>query len=250
MINENANGNISGQSVQSPAQHIETPEKEESKQGFKIVYDAALVHEFQMVPVTTQDESEWYGPWDSLLHRLFSPRDGFQIAPQHQISNLRGGPEWTVFFLIKHHLHVIACIVEIKPYYHYKSHKLRINAYEQLKDRLEICLEDQIAEHTSAIYGLSCIGPRFMVMKLNTRTERLQPRLSEETTAKGIAKVAPKHWWSHQVLKKKGCMHLHRLVEEVKKSLNRNLELVTNEPISFNSLPDDDSDTEISWDKE
>ena len=118
-------------------------------------WNKKLRSEFDDVPSNATDESLWYGPWDTALHRLFKDHDGFQIAPQHLKSGHCGEPEWSVWYLIKSGA-IPVCIVEVKPYFHLKRPKKRIDAYTQVADRLQELITDDPA--ITKLYGVSVIG--------------------------------------------------------------------------------------------
>ena len=82
-------------------------------------WDAKLWSEFEDVPKNATDESLWYGPWDTVLHRLFRDNEGFQIALQHLKMGNRGEPEWSVFYLVKAGSFPM-CIIKVKPLWHLK----------------------------------------------------------------------------------------------------------------------------------
>ena len=83
-------------------------------------WDVELQSEFEDVSKNATNESLWYGPWDTVLHRLFRDNEGFQIALQHLKMGHRGEPEWSVFYLVKAGS-IPICVIEVKPLWHLKQ---------------------------------------------------------------------------------------------------------------------------------
>lgn len=138
-------------------------------------WDKKLRSEFEDVPVTATDENLWYGPWDTALHRLFKDKEGFQIVPQY----LCGEVEWSLWYLIKSGT-IPVCVVEVKPYFHMKRPKKRIDAHARVTDRLRELITDSPA--TTQLYGVSVFGERFLIMTMDTHTASVTPMLQRSTT--------------------------------------------------------------------
>lgn len=212
------------------------------------VYDKILLYEFNAVPLTSENESQWYGPWSSLLHRLFPPEQGFQFSLQCDHAKLTGEPG--SYFIVKYYGCVTACI-QVKPFSHYNHPEKRLAAYTQLHDRLEKFIQNPSSNNAnaSAIFGLSCSGPQYMIMKANTITGQIHPTLhiipEELNATTSMIKTAPQKWWNNHILKKEGALNIHRFGEEVRKTLNS--PPMPNHPIPIESLPEDYTDLKFSF---
>ena len=176
-------------------------------------WDYKLRSEFEDVANNSTDESEWYGPWDTAIHRLFKDQEGFQVAPQHLNKQFRGKPEWTIFYLIKAGS-IPVCVFEIKPYRHLKGPQKRIDAYYQVAGRLRELLVDEHPIPT--MYGVSVIGERFLIMTINTTTGMITPALAPDGPEVPLSAIAPLHYWRNQVLKRLGVKRLNEMVTNVK----------------------------------
>ena len=202
-------------------------------------WDKKLRSEFDDVPSNATDESLWYGPWDTALHRLFKDHDGFQIAPQHLKSGHRGEPEWSVWYLIKSGV-IPVCIVEVKPYFHLKRPKKHIDAYTQVANRLQELITDDPA--ITKLYGISVIGERFLIMTMDTRTASITLGLQPLGPQNDYAEVAPTILWRNQVLKRAGFRRLTEMVENIK-LLCSPFPSRSIEEIELSSEADEESDT-------
>ncbi|KAF8579668.1 hypothetical protein K439DRAFT_1620376 [Ramaria rubella] len=177
-------------------------------------WDKKLRIEFEGVPANATDESLWYGPWDTAIHRLFKDGEGFQIAPQHLRADHRGEPEWTIFYLIKAGT-IPVCVVEIKPYRDLKRPQARVRAYAQVKERLKVLVIDDNPIPT--MYGISVIGERFLIMTMMTHTGMITPAINTHPTADtAMTEIAPAALWRNQVLKNSGYRRLMAMVRNIK----------------------------------
>ncbi|KAF8577503.1 hypothetical protein K439DRAFT_1622051 [Ramaria rubella] len=100
-------------------------------------WDKKLRIEFEEVPVNAMDESLWYGPWDTAIHRLFKDGEGFQIALQHLRAGHHGEPKWTVFYFIRAGT-IPVCVIEIKPYCDLRRPQAHVSAYRQVEECLKV----------------------------------------------------------------------------------------------------------------
>ena len=124
-------------------------------------WDAKLWSKFEDVPKNDTDENSWYGPWDTILHRLFRDNEGFQIVLQHLKMGCRGEPKWSVFYLVKA-WSILMCVIEVKLLWHLKCPQRCIDAYNQVLD----CLKEFILNcpPIPTLYGLSVVSDCFLIV--------------------------------------------------------------------------------------
>ena len=183
-------------------------------------WDAKLQSKFEDVPKNATDESLWYGPWDTILHRLFRDNEGFQIVLQHLKMGHRGEPEWSVFYLVKAGS-IPVCVIKVKPLWHLKRPQRCIDVYNQVLD----CLKEFVLDcpPIPTLYRLSMVGDRFLIMTMLNLTGICSPALKDGPGVP-LPEVAPGPWWCNQAMKRSGYRRLVRMVTKIK-------ELVCNFPV-------------------
>ena len=162
----------------------------------------------------------WYGPWDTILHRLFRDNKGFQIALEQLKMGHRGEPEWSVFYLVKAGS-IPICVIEVKPLWHLKQPQRHINMYNQVLD----CLKEFVLDCPPilTLYGLSVVGDCFLIMTMLNPTGICSPALKDGPGVP-LLEVAPGPWWHNQAMKCSRYCRLVGMVTEIK-------ELVCNFPV-------------------
>jgi hypothetical protein len=175
-------------------------------------WDSMIQNAFRVVPPDSADESMYYGPWDLVLHKLFTSDDGFMVSPSHFRDHSRSEADYTVFYQVSTN-GIPVCVVEIKPQFHWKYNTLRFKADEQIRER---CEELELDQHRiPSIYFLSCLGRKFTLYKMDTATGQVVPPRPTKTTGSG--KVAPPEtWWRWDVLHPAGEGQLRKLERAVK----------------------------------
>src|SRR6266576_3150027 len=86
--------------------------------------------QFSLVNRTT-DESEYYGPFNTLLTALFPPTENFQVAPQFK--RIKGSMDITIVFIIMKRK-VPVFFLEVKAYLALDHASLRKEADNQMRD--------------------------------------------------------------------------------------------------------------------
>lgn len=107
------------------------------------------------------------------------------------------------------------CVVEVKPAYHLKKPRLRVDAYKQVVKRLDELFIDSTTT-TKYVYGLSAIGNNFLIIKIHTCTTSMTPKLQRPGPNDAFEEVAPLEFWRNHVLKRAGVKRLVETVNSVK----------------------------------
>lgn len=183
--------------------HALVPTAQSQRHSPEYVFDGHLKRRFKL-------DVRWYELWDTFLCRLFHERDGFTVTLEHWIK----GAESIVHYIVRLYESIVVCVIEIKPHGRYESSRHRVQAHQQLKNRLLKYTKDDVK--TDVVYGLQCFGDRFMVMKVDTKQRSVTPSLRTHLKHTRFAEVAPKRWWCHKVNKTQDRNQLFRLASEIK----------------------------------
>ena len=99
-----------------------------------------ILDQFRSVNRSTTDESEYYGPYTSLLTDLFPHDENFQVVPQLKGPTFLDTLDSTIIFVVMKQK-VPVFFIEIKPYDDLQSNIRRGDADEQMRRRFGTCLE-------------------------------------------------------------------------------------------------------------
>ena len=146
----------------------------------------------------TSDESQWYGPVNTLLWHLFPPQL-YEVAPQYKGQLYPGSVDFTTLFIVrstrpfaKHPVF----FVEIKPGGQISQLSGRAVADRQMRERFERLAEGLVLPK---LFGLSLIGSRFAIYEYDRASQELTP--PEITRDSRILNdTAPVSRWAHDFL--------------------------------------------------
>lgn len=170
---------------------------------------AQLCHYTVCIDRFTTDETEYYGPFNTLLSSFFPSTEKYQVAPQ--LESIKGSTYFTVFYIKKGKFPIF--LLEIKTYLAFDQDSSRKEADDQMRDRFL-----EFASHLALpkLYGISALGTHFSVYKYHPQTRRLTPRriLPHPDIFNDIA---PQERWNYDVMEPEGEAKLKQLVSEIKK---------------------------------
>lgn len=175
-------------------------------------WDPKILEQFELVNRFTTDETEFYGPFNTLLTHLFPFSESFQIAPQFKGPVSQGSIDFTTIYIIRKRKFPVF-FVEIKPYVHLSEMGTRTKADEQMRERFGFMIETSLV--IPKLYGVSAMGTQFSVYEYTKESGVLNPELIERDP-KRMNDTAPKERWSHDLLEESGEERLRALVNEVK----------------------------------
>jgi hypothetical protein len=92
-----------------------------------------FLKQFTLVPTGTADESEYYGPFNSLLSFLFPVDEDFQVSPQYKGPAHPGSIDFTAIYIVNLNKHPVF-FVEIKPRGQLEDIATRGAADDQMRD--------------------------------------------------------------------------------------------------------------------
>src|SRR5882724_5480406 len=73
----------------------------------------SIIDQFNAVDPNTTVESEWYGPYNTLLVHIFKYQDGFSVHPQYSLFESQELIDFTTIYIVKRKRHPVF-ILEIK----------------------------------------------------------------------------------------------------------------------------------------
>lgn len=185
-----------------------------------MTWSDAVIEQFELVNHLTTDESEYYGPFNTLLGEVFPPSQHFQIAPQFKGPITPGSVDFTTIYIVrKRKLPVM--FIEIKTFINLDDMSTREQADNQMRDhfyRLAGSIKIPI------LYGISAMGTRFCVYEYNKKTGALSPAaiLRDPTF---LLDVAPAVRWAHDLMEPAG--------EQVFKDIGDRIKLMCSDVSSF-----------------
>jgi hypothetical protein len=174
------------------------------------------------------DEKRWYPAYTTLLSHCFLSPNRDPYLTTHNYGGLKIGANSE---LLLHHrkgidlatLYVVNDIslpvlfVEIKPPRHLEGISTRAAADKQMRDRFTMIEEiyrgadmDHVL-HSTTIYGISAMGPRFAVYSFHQR-EVTPQRLWSNHPKRSAANIAPAENWKFDLLDGMGHTELESIV--------------------------------------
>jgi len=120
-------------------------------------YSSGVNKQFEIVDLLSE-ESDFYGPFNSLLFELFPTTEHYHISPQFK--RFDGSLDFTIQFIISRR-RVPVFFVEIKSYRSLKELSARASADKQMREGFREFASGNIS--TPTLYGLSAFGPQFSV---------------------------------------------------------------------------------------
>jgi hypothetical protein len=133
-------------------------------------YSSGVNVQFEIVDLLTSEESDFYGPFNSLLFELFPTSEHYQISPQFK--HPHGSLDFTIQFTIRRR-RVPLFFVEIKTFRSLKELSARASADKQMREGYREFASSNIS--TPTLYGLSAFGPQFSVYTYDPASGYLAP---------------------------------------------------------------------------
>ena len=173
-------------------------------------WSEGVLEQFDIVDLFTTEESEFYGPFTSLLVELFPISEHYyQVSPQ-----IHKPPKFPFQFIV----------------YDYRSHTplffLEVNGFRSLtlpsaRGKADDHMRESFREFASysipmqTLYGVSAFGPQFRVYAFDTDTRHIDPPaiVRDPVVANDIA---PEAQWAYNLLQPAGEAKLREVVNAVK----------------------------------
>ncbi|KAN0121354.1 hypothetical protein V8E52_003250 [Russula decolorans] len=168
--------------------------------------------QFNLINRLTNDENEYYGPFNTLLTALFPPTENFEVSPQFK--RIKGSIDFTIVFIIMKRkvpvffLELIAYMESDRPH-----SGLRKVADAQIRDRFLHFSSGSLP--LRKLYGISVLGTRFAVYEYYSDTRRLTPTLILPDH-NIINDTAPQERWKYDLLTPEGEEKFKQIAGEIK----------------------------------
>lgn len=175
-------------------------------------WDCKILEQFELFDRLTTDETELYGPFNTLLTHLFPFTENFQVVPQSKGPITPGSIELTTIYIIRKGKCPVF-FVEMKPFVHLDEMGTRAKADKQMRESFESMVETSLV--IPKLYGVSAMGTQFSVYEYRKESGTLNPQLIERDP-KRMNDIAPKKRWKYDLLDESGERRLRELVDEVK----------------------------------
>lgn len=173
-------------------------------------WSESVIEQFSLLDLLTTDESDFYGPFNTLLFELFPPSQHYQISPQYK--RVAGSLDFTVLYIV-HKRKVPIFFISIKTFLALDNLSSRAKADDQMRERFLEFSSGSIP--TLKLFGISAMGTRFSVYELTTANRQLQPpRINPDVNY--LIDRAPKDRWNHDIMDEAGEARLKEVVAEVK----------------------------------
>jgi hypothetical protein len=175
-----------------------------------MTWSEGTTEQFSLVNRFTTDESDFYGPYNTLLVEFFPASEHYQVSPQFK--RIAGSMDFSVLYIVSKRK-IPVFFVEIKTFLALDDMSSRTEADDQMRKRFAQFASGTIL--TPRLFGLSAMGTQFSVYEMTTATNQLLPgRIVPEPLF--ITDTAPRAWWNYDLLTATGEAKIRDLVADVK----------------------------------
>jgi hypothetical protein len=158
-------------------------------------------------------ESDYYGPYNTILHNLFPDNEGYVVCPQHKMVSYDGSVDFLSMYVVESASHPVF-FMKIKPRSAVGLPSSREQADDQMRQRYgELYRGVQYDLHSASCLGdLMCFYVRDAITKVIT--PRYVPRDPDFVTDS-----VPESLWTYNVLVPSGETKLREVAELAKAAL-------------------------------
>lgn len=161
-----------------------------------MTWDDSILEQFE-------HESEYCGPYNTLLTTLFPCTEHYQVAPQYRGPATPGSMYFTIYIVRRRLCPVF--FIEVKPI------STREKADNQMRD-ISIAGRNIVIPK---LYGISAVGTRFTIHDYDKKTQAFNPA-AIPCHPQSLTDVAPADRWAYELLEPAGEARMKELVEEIK----------------------------------
>ena len=175
-----------------------------------MTWSEGITEQFTLVNRFTTDESDFYGPYNTLLVEFFPAREHYQVSPQFK--RVAGSMGLSIFYIVSKRK-IPVFFIEINTSLAVDDMSLRTEADDQMRKRFAQFASGSLP--TPRLFGLSAMGTQFSVYELTTATNQLLPGRTVPNPM-FITDMAPRAWWNYDLLTAAGEAKIRELVADVK----------------------------------
>ena len=165
------------------------------------------------VDTKAKDESQFYGPYNTLLTYLFPPTEHYMVSPQFKRPPASEGWANDFVFIVQKKFHPV-CFLGIKPPEDYKNRSTRAAADNQMRSRF-FDLADVVELELPVIHGISALGTHLCLYSYQRDNNALNPpNIPRDSTL--MNDVAPEARWDIDLLSEEGMKKMTEVANAVK----------------------------------
>jgi len=171
----------------------------------------AIIEQFELIDCL-EDETEYYGPYNTLLNNLFPYTEHFQVVPQYKGSITPGSIDFTTTYVVRKQKCPVF-FIEMNPFTHLDRLFTREKADAQMRAKFFALIDRNLV--IPKLYGVSAIGTRLAIYEYLKESNQLTPPTISRDP-KYMIDVAPADRWTHELLEPAGEAKLKELVASIK----------------------------------
>ena len=175
-------------------------------------WGATILEQFELINRYTTDESEYYGPYITLLTDMFPHIEHYQVAPQFKGPVTPGSVDFTVIYVVMKRK-VPVLFIEVKPYVHLHEIGTRGKADHQMRERFRDLVGPNLP--VPKLYRISAMGTCFSVYEYTKETSCLTPPMIARDPDI-INDITPQARWNYELLEPAGEVKFRSIVAGVK----------------------------------
>jgi hypothetical protein len=169
-----------------------------------------LIWPFARIDRSDTNETEWYGPFNSLLFDLFPVGENYMVTPVLRTKGVKGSMYFAIYYIPEKRIweEILVCFVDVRTYRAYDYDSARKRADDYMRDRFLEFASEGLA--LAKLYGISALGTRYAVYEYRTRDRALMP------TPEVVDDTAPQERWNYDLFEPEGEAKFKQLVGEIK----------------------------------
>ena len=179
-------------------------------------WSETISKQFQLVDRSTTDESEYYGPYTTLLTDLFPHVDDFQVAPRFSEGPISPSSVDSTIIYVVTKQKVPVFFIEVRPYIHLQNPGQRGDADAQMRRMFRDLVFGVLPLAIPKLYGVSAMGTCLSIYEYTKATRILLPHAITPDPNIIINDVAPQERWNYELLEASGEEKFKAIVAEVK----------------------------------
>ena len=164
------------------------------------------------IPLGEYDESQYYGPYNTLLSKSFPGSEHYLVVPQYKRPRRPESVDFTTIFLIQQRQHPVF-FVEVKAAGHIRNDSSCADTDQQMRQWV-YALRNDI--EIPILHGLCAIGTKLCFYEYTKDTQELEP-VPIPDHATRIVDLAPRDHWDFDVLTPKGERKFRGVIGDIKR---------------------------------
>src|SRR5882724_121787 len=171
----------------------------------------SIIDQFNAVDPNTTVESEWYGPYNTLLVHIFKYEDGFSVHPQYSLFESQESIDFTTIYIVERKCHPVF-MHEIKLHPNIVDKSRRNSMDRQIHKHFDKLADDLVIPR---LHAVPLMGMTFTTYVLENATSLVTPQPNISSNKDIIRDLAPWSWWQYEILEATGRAKFLEIVEDV-----------------------------------